>query len=221
MERDGICCADYILSKKHTKGGDFYAYSRKTRRVMHIPTPKIIDNTFGTEVTFYDLMFQQPWDSDHIIIGEDTLQGRECFVVESKITIYSKRYIKKMVTWIEKENFLDFHIEQFDKNDKIFKVFDKKWIQLEKTKWWAASEWNVLNLKTGARAYIQFLDWIINHGYDAKNWGPIKMLDENVWRRAKNIPKPFKKLSEFPLPPEIRWEYWEKAGVKPASYNSN
>ena len=188
---------------------------------MHIPTPKITDNAFGTELTFYDLMFQQPWDADHIIIGKDTLQGRECFVVESKITIYSKPYIKKMVTWIEKKNFIDFHIEQFDKNDKIFKVFDKKWVQLEKTKWWAASEWNVLNIKTGYRAYLQFLDWIINLGYDEKNWGPIKMLDENVWRRVKNIPEPFKELSEFPLPPEIRWDFWEKAGVKPASYNGN
>ena len=218
MERDGGSCSDYLKSEDFTKGGTVYGYSRKIRRVSHSPTPRNEDSFMGGEFTIYDVLFKLPWDSDYRILGEDTMRGHECLVVEASSRIHKNHYNKRRISWVDKNLFIDVHEEQFDREDKLYRVVDKEWEQLKPSNWWVYRQWDVVNLGTQARTIAQFSDWLIDKEYKAENWEPSKMLEEHIWRNPnpKNLPPIIKEVSDLPPQPEIRGEFWNKIGMKPS-----
>ena len=219
MDRDGVACADYVKSKEKPQGGELYAYQRKIRRLTHLPTPRNEDQVFGSELTFYDLLFQLPWDNEYRILGEDTFKGQECLVVESKSVIHPDHYNSKEVLWIDKKLFRDLHGEQFDRSGVLYKVTDKKWIRLPEKEgnWWLTEEFNIINLNNGVRSIIGLYDQIIDAGRPEVWWEFRKMTEEHVWRKVdpKKLPPVIKKVEDLPPAPEVRLEFWNKIGVKP------
>ncbi len=214
VDRDGNCCYTFLKSEKFTKPADLYAYSRKIRRVRSLPTLKNEDSFLGTEITWYDFHFHQPWDAEYKILGEDTIEGKSCLVVECKSKLYKDFYLNKWVVWVEKENFLDLHEEHFDKGGRLFKVYDKKWERMPSGHF-VYSQWNAINLKTKARSIIQFHNWRLDSGLKEEDFDPVKMTEEKMWRKPKDIPPYIEKPSDLPPKPEIRWEFWNKIGAKP------
>ena len=215
VEREGNSCYTYLKSKKFTKAADFFRYSKKARRVIRVPTLKNEDSALGTELSWYDFHFYQTWDNEHKILGEDTISGNDCLVIEWRSKIYPDFYLEKSVVWLERHNFLKLHEEQFDKEGKLFKVMDWEWEQLKPSNHWVYTSWNVINLKSKGRSLIQMFDYDVDAGRKEKEFDAIRMTEEKVWMKCEHCPPPIKKISDFPPEPQIRWEFWDKMGIKP------
>ena len=215
VEREGNSCYTYLKSKKFTKAADFFRYSKKTRRVTRVPTLKNEDSALGTELSWYDFHFHQPWDNEHKILGEDTIRGNDCMVIERRSKIYPDFYLEKSIIWVERHNFLKLHEEQFDKEGKLFKVMDWKWEQLKPSNHWVYTSWNVTNLKSKGRSLVQMFNHDLDSGRKEKEFDAIRMTEEKFWMKCEDWPPPIKKISDFPPEPRIRWEFWEKMGIKP------
>ena len=214
VEREGNSCYTYLKSEKFTKPADFFHYSRKTRRVTRVPTLKNGDAALGTELSWYDFHFHQPWDNEYRILGEDNLKGNDCLVVERvKSKFYPDFYMGKSVMWVERHNFLKLHEEQFDKEGQIFKVMDWEWEQLKPSKHWVYTSWNVISLKSKGRSLIQMFDYDVDSGRKEKEFDAIRMTEEKFWKKCANKPPPINKLSDLPPAPEVRGEFWEKLGI--------
>lgn len=209
-----------MKSKENPQGGELYAYQRKVRRLTHLPTPRNEDHLYGTELTYYDFLFHLPWDNEYRILGEDTFRGHECLVVESKSVIHPNHYNSKRVIWIDKKLFIDIHDEQFDRSGVLYKVMDKNWIQLPEKEgnWWVCEEYHIINLDSGVRSVAGLYDQKIDSGYPPEWWEFRKMTEEHIWRKwdPKKIPPVLEKVEDLPPAPKIRWEFWNKIGVKPA-----
>ena len=104
VERDGNCCYTYLKAEEFVKAADLFTYSRKIRRVSRVPTIKNEDAAVGTELSWYDIHFHQPWDNEYRILGEDTFEGHYCLVVEAKSKLYSDFYLSKWLIWVEKNS---------------------------------------------------------------------------------------------------------------------
>ncbi|MDY6861975.1 MAG: outer membrane lipoprotein-sorting protein [Thermodesulfobacteriota bacterium] len=219
VEREGNSCYTYLKSEKFIKPADFFHYGRKTRRVMRVPTLKNGDAAIGTEASWYDFHFYQPWDNEYRILGEDIKRGNECLVVERKSKIYPDFYLEKSVIWVEKHNFLKLHEEQFDKGGKLFKVMDWEWEQLKPSKHWVYTSWNIINLKSKGRSLIQMFNYELDSDREEREFDAIRMTEEKIWKKCEHGPPPIKKLSDFPPEPRIRWEFWNKIGIKPKMSN--
>jgi len=215
VERDGNCCYTYLKSKEFTKPADMFSYSRKIRRVSRVPTLKNEGAAVGTEFSWYDMHFHQPWDNEYRILGEDAFKGHDCLVVEAKSKIYPDFYLSKWLVWIEKNNFIDVHEEQFDKKGMLFKVIDRSWDRLAPSNYWVYSKWDAVNLTNDARTFWYLFNWKIDSGYKEADFDAIKMQEEKIWKECEPAPPSINKLSDLPPKPEIRWEFWNKIGAKP------
>ena len=192
-----------------TKGADMYVYSKKIRRTRSVATLKNGDSMIGTEMTFYEGHLYLPWDADFRILGEDTIGGRRCLVIEAIPVIFSDFYLKRWVTWVETENFTDLHTEYFDRKGRLFKVADKKWKKLPASGHLVFSIWDYYNLKNKNRSFLTFDNYIIDSGLKERDFDPVKMTEEKIWRKISNPPQILKKLSDFPPKPEVRQEFWK------------
>ncbi|MDY6844654.1 MAG: outer membrane lipoprotein-sorting protein, partial [Thermodesulfobacteriota bacterium] len=220
-ERNGVYVCNYLKSEKHTKRGNFYTYNRKIRRVSHNPISKNESGVYGGELTMYDFFYRQLWDSDYRILGEDTIRGHECLVIEGRNKIYKNHYNNKYVSWVDKNIFIDIHEEQFDRDGTLYRVADKEWSQLKPSNWWVCNEWNITNINTKARVVHQFYDWLIDQKYSDNDFEPSKMAEEHLWRKldTKKLPPLIKKASDLPPENKVRWEFWNKIRVKPVVKN--
>ncbi|MCD6090097.1 MAG: outer membrane lipoprotein-sorting protein, partial [Bacteroidales bacterium] len=60
-------------------------------------------------------------DDTHTLLGEETLDGKECYVVESVSNDEEYMY-SKTKTWIIKEHFIGFKKEFYDEDGDLLKV---------------------------------------------------------------------------------------------------
>lgn len=204
----------YMRSEKVYRGRDAWIWSNKLRRIRRFTTLTREDQWTGSDITYEDLMDREPWEETHKIIGEDHGRGYECLVIESRNRVNPGYYLGKRVTWVEKTNFLDVHEEQFDRKGKLFKIIDKDWQQIKPWNYWVSWQWNVISLGSKHRTLYQSYDWIFDQGFGDDQFSRDALRREKVWREAKRPPR-VRDVSELPPEPKIRWEFWNRIGVKP------
>lgn len=204
----------YMRSEKVYRGREAWIWSNKLRRIRRFTTLAREDQWMGSDITYEDLMDREPWEEDHTIIGEDPVKDHECLVIESRNRVNPEYYLSKRVTWVEKTSFLDVHEEQFDKRGKLFKIIDKDWQQIKPWNYWVGWQWNVIVLGSKHRTLYQSYDWIFDQDFKNDQFSRDALGREKVWREAKSPPR-INDVSKLLPEPKIRWEFWNKIGIKP------
>ena len=75
----------------------------------------------GSDFSYEDVSGRDLADDTHRLLGEEPLDGRETFVIES-IPLASAAFTKR-VSWIDKENFLPLKIEYYDTQNQLQRIF--------------------------------------------------------------------------------------------------
>lgn len=208
----------YLKSKELYKENVSWGKMAALRKVRRGTTPNREDKGWGTDTTRDDRGAKEPWEENHKILGEDTLRGMDCFVMESKMWFVKNYYLSKRVTWIEKKNFIDIHEEQFDRKGRLFKIMDKEWVQIKPWNYWVINTWYTVDLSIRSKTLEQNYEWIFDQGLTEKDFSKKVMMNDNPWREPKNPLPLIEKVSDFPPDPHARWEFWEKLGIKPEVY---
>lgn len=205
----------YLRSKDNYREETADMRAITLKRIRSSVGPDKQDTFHGTETTVDDWVARQPWEENHRILGEDTFDGKPCFVVESKMWFLPHYYLSRRVTWVEKENFLDLHEEQFDTRGKPFKILEKTWERHKPTSYWVRKRWNVINYANNGRSLEDTFGWLIDQGLDEKFFSQRMMENENPWRSMPNdAPPPIAKASDFPPPPNVKADFWKRVGQK-------
>lgn len=216
VRRLGWITSHFLTSKERLNKREGYTWLQNLRKIRHSPSQAKRDNWFwGSAFTFDDVSDREPWEESHTILGMDELKGKKCFVIESKYQLDSNYYLGKRVTWVEAENFIDLHEEQFDRKGRLFRIFDKDWQQVKPWNYWALREWNAIDLVTGGRTLYQLNEWVFDQGYTDEDFKLTLLEKEEIWKNPKETFLPIKNLSNLSPPPDIRREFWDKIGVKP------
>jgi len=204
----GVLSYDYMTSKEFPKTADWWIYKPDLRKVRRLPVPNDRgDNFAGSELTMDDVMpWYEAWEEEHKIVGEDRIKDKECWVIESK-NHNPYYYLSKRLTWIEKENFLDLHEEQFNRKGEPWKVIDKTWRQINPLNYWVQEEYNCKNVLTRTRTILQRLDWDFDQGFKDGEFLPQEMIKQYQWKYPKNIPA-IKSTGDVSPPPEPREKVW-------------
>ena len=215
MEGNANLSYTYLEKEGMFKDEASWIYLDNLRKVRHFAAGPKQDHVGNMNITYDDYRRRNPWEEEHKILGLDDFNGQESFVIESKHRLIPDYYLSKRVSWIEKEKFLPLHEEQFDRENKLFFMIDKEWHQVKPWEYWVISQWNIINLAINSRSIYQSFDWIFDHGLEDEEFTLNKLRRPRYWRDIK-IPLPeYKKDKDFPPPPQIRWDFWEKVGSKP------
>lgn len=183
------------------------------KRVRSISAPDKSDKFFGLDVTWDDWFVREPWEENHRIIGEDTLNGVPCLVIESKNWFTPNYYLSRRVVWVDRERFLDRHEEQFDHGGLLFKIINKEWRVLDSGHFvW--TRWHTVDLATQTKSMEETADWRVDSHLKEEDFSPRLLETETIWREPKDLPAVVRKASDFPPDPKVKEDFWGKIGAK-------
>ncbi|MEA3318231.1 MAG: outer membrane lipoprotein-sorting protein [Bacteroidota bacterium] len=110
------------------KSDDQWIYLPALRRVKRISSDSKSDYFMGSDFTYDDLGDRKLNDDTHKLLREETIDGKQCYVVESVSKDEDYMY-SKTLTWIMKDSFIRYKKEFYDYDGDLLKILSIKEIK--------------------------------------------------------------------------------------------
>lgn len=104
---------------------DQWIYLPALKRVKRISSDSKSDYFMGSDFTYDDLGDRHPNVDSHKLLGEEEINGYDCFMVESTPKDEDYMY-SKTVTWVIKENFIGIKRDFYDEDGDLLKTLQIK-----------------------------------------------------------------------------------------------
>ena len=112
------------------KSDDQWIYLPALKKTKRISSDSKSDYFMGSDFTYDDLGDRKLSADDHTLLREESIEGIDCYVVES--VSKDEEYIySKTITWINKSNFIGVKKEFYDEDDDLLKILHiKKFVEI-------------------------------------------------------------------------------------------
>jgi len=107
---------------------DQWIYLPALKKTKRISSDSKSDYFMGSDFTYDDLGDRKLEDDTHKLLQEETMNGKECYVVESVSKDEDYMY-SKTKTWIDKSNFIGVKKEFYDEDEDLLKILSIKEIK--------------------------------------------------------------------------------------------
>ncbi len=164
----------YFHRPADVKGMTFMVYKyphRDDDRWLFIPALNMVrriaarDKTssfVGSDFTYEDVSGRDLVEDRHELLKEETIDGRECFVVRSTPKNRDVNYSYKL-SWIDKKTFLPLKEEYYDLGGGLFRVF--KAVEIKEIQGYpTVIKRTMTNVQSGHRTEVVFKDVKYNIG---------------------------------------------------------
>lgn len=141
---------------------DQWIYLPALKKTKRISSDSKSDYFMGSDFTYDDLGDRKLEDDSHKLLGEETLHGKECYMVESVSKDEDYMYSKTLV-WVDKSNFIGVKKEFYDEDEDLLKVLAIKEIE-EISGIWVIKNSEMENVQKNHRTTIVLSNIQINTG---------------------------------------------------------
>jgi len=107
------------------KDDDQWIYLPALKRTKRISSGSKGDYFMGSDFTYDDLGDRHPNEDNHKFLREETIQGINCYVVESTPKASGHMYAKT-ITWVLKDKSIGLKRDFYDANGKLLKTLEMK-----------------------------------------------------------------------------------------------
>jgi len=157
----------YKQSPEKFKAPDYWLYLPALKNVRRMAMGDRRDGLAGGDLTYDDAITYEPFEENHALIGEDILppgsvcpaEPRECYVLKS-VNKNPNYYLSKRIRWIDKETFIPWREEQYDKKGYLWRIFERKMEKIQE--YYVHTIWNYWNVKRNYRQVV----YIMDHRFD-------------------------------------------------------
>lgn len=112
------------------KSDDQWIYLPALKKTKRISSDSKSDYFMGSDFTYDDLGDRKLDDDTHKLMGEETIDGVDYYVIES--TPKDEEYMyTKTKTWVRKDNFIGLKKEFYDEDEDLLKILKiKKFVEI-------------------------------------------------------------------------------------------
>ena len=132
----------------------------------------------GSEFAFEDLSSQEVEKYTYRYVGDDILDGINCFMLERDPVDPKSGYTVQIV-WIDKEEYIPRKIDFYDRKSSLLKTLTFSNYKQYLDKYWRASEMNMINHQTGKSTRLEWREFKFATGLTARDF------DKNSLKRAR------------------------------------
>ncbi len=144
-----------LLTFQHTdRDDDQWLYLPALKRVKKIASSKKSGPFMGSEFSFEDIGGQNIEDYNYKYVKDETVDGVDCFVVESYPKDKNSGYTK-IISWIDKERYVNMKSEFYDRKKSHLKSLTPKGYKLYEDKFWRPDEMVMVNHQTGRSTVLK------------------------------------------------------------------
>ena len=168
-----------FLSFSHKEGADDqWLYLPALKRVKKISSNNKSGPFMGSEFAFEDLSSQEVEKYTYKYVGDDVLDGMNCFILERDPVDPKSGYTKQIV-WIDKEEYRTLKIDFYDRKSSLLKTLTFSNYKQYLDKYWRASEMFMVNHQTGKSTRLEWKDYKFATGLTDRDF------DKNSLKRAR------------------------------------
>ena len=138
---------------------DQWLYLPEIKRVKRISSQNKAALFMGSEFAYEDLSSWEVKKYRYKYLRDETLDGRDCFVVEN-VPAYADSAYSKQIEWVDKEIYHPRRLDYYDRQGRLLKTLTFAGYQQYLGKHWRASEQLMQNHQTGKATQVL--------------WGPYK-----------------------------------------------
>ncbi|MEN8228134.1 MAG: outer membrane lipoprotein-sorting protein [Bacteroidota bacterium] len=150
------------------QGDDQWIYLPALKKTKRISSDSKSDYFMGSDFTYDDLGDRKLEDDTHKLLGEETMDGKACYVVESVSKDKDYMY-SKTVVWINKSNYVGVKKEFYDEDEELLKVLSIKEVE-EISGIWVIKNSEMKNVQKNHRTTIVLSNIQINTGLSASKF---------------------------------------------------
>jgi hypothetical protein len=145
------------------KKSEAWLYIPVLRKVIQLPDSNNDEAFQGSDLRPGDMAVRNVEEDTHTFLGEETLDGKSYYMVESvpkkKDPLYQ---YGKVVKWISKDLFLKDKVDFYDETGKLFKKQTISWKKQDNA--WVWDKVTTVNVQTGVETHLDVSDIKIDTG---------------------------------------------------------
>ena len=153
---------------------DQWIYLPALKKTKRISSDSKSDYFMGSDFTYDDLGDRKLEDDTHKLLREETLDGKECYVVESLSKDEDYMYSKTLV-WVNKSNFIGVQKEFYDEDEDLLKVLAIKEVK-EISGIWVITNSEMKNVQKNHRTTMVLNNIQINTGMSESKFSERMMM---------------------------------------------
>ena len=125
LQPANIAGTRFLIMAKASGGSDQWVYLPDAKKLRQVAVGESNGNYIGTDFSFDDILALDRDASldNHTILREEIFSGRQCYVIQSIPKDSSFQY-SKTVSWIEKERFLSYKVELYNRQGEMVKIME-------------------------------------------------------------------------------------------------
>lgn len=168
-----------FLSFSHKEGADDqWLYLPALKRVKKISSNNKSGPFMGSEFAFEDLSSQEVEKYTYKYLGDDLIDGVDCFMLERDPVDPKSGYTVQIV-WIDKKDYKPLKVDYYDRKASLLKTLTFSNYKQYLDKYWRASEMNMVNHQTGKSTQLTWSDYKFATGLTERDF------DKNSLKRAR------------------------------------
>lgn len=117
-------------------GDELWTYAPAADRVIRISGHMLRQSVMGSDLSYEDLMEEtrlaELYEAE--VIGEDTLLGRQCWIVQLAARQADVAYVRRRL-WVDQEHYLALREERYARSGELLKTAVVKAVQRMKNRW--------------------------------------------------------------------------------------
>jgi outer membrane lipoprotein-sorting protein len=102
---------------------DQWIYLPALKRVRRIASDSKNESFMGSDFTYDDLGERHPASDRHTILREETIAGKECYVLES-VPVDRSEGNSKTISWVIKDLWIGLKRDYYDTRDRLYKTLE-------------------------------------------------------------------------------------------------
>jgi len=191
VEDDGDKSLSIFDTPRDVKGTAFLTYSHKTgdddqwlylpalKRVKRISSRNKSGSFMGSEFSYEDIASQEVEKYTYRWLRDEYYDGRECFVSERFPVDKKNSGYRRMVSWMDKEEYRPLKVEYYDRKNDLLKTLIIKGYNQYLGQFWRAGEMYMVNHQSGKSTKLYWSDYQFRVGLTADDF------NQNSLKRAR------------------------------------
>jgi outer membrane lipoprotein-sorting protein len=153
----------FLVHKHPDRDDDRWIYIPALKQVRRIAAQDKRSSFVGSDFTYEDMSGREPGDERSRVVGEETIGGRPCFVVEG-VPVASSSFARRRA-WIDKERWLPLKEQYLDASGQVLRAFSADEVQ-EIDGRWTITKASMANLRSGHRTEVALSQVAYDLGLD-------------------------------------------------------
>jgi outer membrane lipoprotein-sorting protein len=168
-----------FLSFTHaTTPDDQWLYLPALKRVKRISSANKSGPFMGSEFAYEDISSQEVEKYTYKWLKDETLDGKEVFVIE-RYPEYKHSGYKRMLVWIDKEIYMPLKIEFYDRKDALLKTLTVHDYKQYLEQYWRPDRQEMINHQSKKNTTLLWSNYQFKTGLTNRNF------DKNSLKRAR------------------------------------